>query len=315
MKKSISFLTVIVLATILLSFFLNISIYRKQIAFQRGILNGQATSAADKLEQTLLKFENDVNALLYSNSLMNLDFSSEDSKQAGLTEVERLFFNYRDLIKNIVIEDSNQHVLNLSYNKKNILLIDPYLTQKQTELISNSVMQKTDNEYIYTFPVFFKKQLAANLVFTFDFPKYFASVLNEYYHDAHFFQWVVEEDGNLLYSNTQPKLQYTHLPVIHKDILTETNDFVKHNVSIDNKNVKVYSAFIPFHAFGNRMGVFFSMQQRFIFSLLFTRILLVSLLNAAVLIFLLMLIYRSGGKDFAKGGQKTGKLAQSPIHI
>jgi PAS domain S-box-containing protein len=309
MKKSISFLTVIVVATILLSFFLNISVYRKQIAFHRSILSGQARSAADKLEQTLLKFENDVNALLYSNSLMNLDFSSEDSKQAGIIEVEKLFFNYRDLIKNIVIEDSNQHVLNLSYNKKNTLLIDPYLTQKQTELISNSVMEKTDNEYIYRFPVFEKKHLAANMVFTFDFPEYFGSVLNEYYHDGHFFQWVVEEDGNLLYSNCQSKLIYTHLPLIRQDILTETNDFVKHNVSIDNKNIKVYSAFIPFHAFGHRMGTFFSMQQGFIFSLLFTRILAVSILNATVLIFLLMLIYRSGGKDFAKRSQKTGQLA------
>jgi signal transduction histidine kinase/CheY-like chemotaxis protein len=309
MKKSISFLTVIVFATILLSLLLNGSIYRRQIAFQRSILKGQATSAADKLEQTLLKFENDVNALLYSNSLMNLDYSSEDSNQEGLTEVERLFLNYQDLIKNIVIEDSNQHVLNLSYNKKNILLIDPYLTQKQTELISNSLMQKADNEYLYTFPVFNKKQLAANLVFTFDFPRYFARVLNEYYHDAHFFQWVIEEDGNLLFSNSQTKLQYTRLPVIQKDILTETNDFLKHNVSIDNKNVKLYSALIPFHTFGNRMGVLFSMQQRFIFSLLFTRILVLSLLNAVVLIFLLLILYRAGGKDFVKLGHKVGKLA------
>jgi len=309
MKKTISILTALVLATILLSFFLNISIYRKQIAFQRSILNGQAMSAADKAEQTLQKFENDVNALLYSNSLMNLDFGSEDSKQEGLTDVERLFFNYRDLIKNIVIEDSNQHVLNLSYNKKNVLLIDPYLTQKQTELVSNAVMRKTDNEYTYTFPVFYKKQLAANLVFTFDFSKFFASILNEYYHDSHFFQWVVEEDGNPLYSNSPQKLQYTALPAIRNDILTETNDFIKHHVSIDNKNVKVYSVFIPFHVFGNRMGVFFSMQQRFIFSLLFTRILIVSLLNAAILIFLLMLIYRSGGNNLARASKKTGRLA------
>ncbi len=119
----------------------------------------------------------------------------------------------------------------------------------------------------------------------------------------------MDEEGNLLYSNNQSKLQYTHLPVIQKNILTETNDFVKHNISVDNKNVKIYSAFIPFHVFGHRMGVFFSMQQGFIFSLLFTRILLVSLLNAAVLIFLLLLIYRSGGKDFVKHGQKAGKLA------
>ena len=309
MKKSISFLTVLVVATILFSFFLNISVYRKQIAFQRGILNGQAITAADKLEQTLLKFENDVNALLYSNSLMHLDFGSEDINQAGLTEVERLFYNYRDLIKNIVIEDSNQHVLNLSYNKKNTLLIDPYLTQKQTELISNSVLQKTENEYMYRFPVFSKKQLAANLVFTFDFPKYFNSVLNEYFHNDHFFQWVVDEEGNLLYSNNQSKLQYTLLPVIQKNILNETNDFVKHNISVDNKNVKIYSAFIPFNVFGHRMGALFSMQQGFIFSLLFTRILLVSLLNAAVLIFLLLLIFRSGGKDVVKHEQKAGKLS------
>ena len=93
MKKSIIIITAIVLSTILLSFFINLSIYRKQIAFQRSILNGQATSASDKLEQTLLKFENDVNALLYSNSLLNLDYSSEDNKQPGLSDVERLFYN------------------------------------------------------------------------------------------------------------------------------------------------------------------------------------------------------------------------------
>jgi signal transduction histidine kinase/CheY-like chemotaxis protein len=58
------------------------------------------------------------------------------------------------------------------------------------------------------------------------------------------------------------------------------------------------------------MGVFFSMQQRFIFSLLFTRILIVSLLNAAVLIYLLLLVFRSGGKEILKSGQKGEKLAR-----
>ncbi len=309
MKKSRSFLASLVFATIVFSLFLNISDYRKQIAFQRSILNGQAVSAADKMERTLAKFENDVNALLFSNSLMNLDFGSEDSKQAGLLDLERLFYTYRNLIKNIVIQDGNQHVLNLSYNKKNVLLIDPYLTQKQTALQSNSVMQKTENEYLYTFPVFQGKSLAANLVFTFDFPRYLAFVLNEYYHDVHFFQWVVEENGSVLYANSQQNLEYKQLPVIQKDILTETNDFIKHEVQINNKNVEIYSVFIPFHAFNHRMGLFFSMHRRFIFSLLFTRVLLVSLLNAAVLIYLLLLIFRSGGNSLAGTGRKGGKLS------
>ncbi len=308
MKKSISFLTVIVLATILLSLTLNISIYRKQIAFQRSILSSQARFAAEKMEQTLLKFENDVNALLYSNSLMTLDFSSEDSKQTGLIEVEKLFFNYRDLIKNIVIEDSSQHVMNLSYNKKNTLLIDPYLTQKQTELVSNSEMLKTDNDYMYRFPVFNNKQLAANLVFTLDFSKYFASILNEYYNDDNFFQWVVDENGNPVYTKGPLNIQYTQLPVIHNDILTETNDFVKHTILINNKTVKIYSAFIPIKVFSSRMGIFFSMKQHFIFTMLFTRILLISLMNGTVLIFLLLLIFRSGGNGLLKRGPKTGKL-------
>ncbi len=97
---------------------------------------------------------------------------------------------------------------------------------------------------------------------------------------------------------------------MQEDIITETNDFVRHKISIDNKKVKVFSAFIPFHAFSSRMGVFFSMQQRFIFSLLFTRILIVSLLNAAVLIYLLLLVFRSGGKDILKNGKKGEKLAR-----
>jgi PAS domain S-box-containing protein len=308
MKKFIPHLTAIVLAVIFFSLFLNISIYRKHIAFQRVVLSGQANSAAGKIEKTLSQFENDVNALLYSNSLLKLHIGSEDNKEEGLQDLEMLFSNYRDLLKNIVIYDNNRNVLNLSYNKNNTLLIDPYVTQKQNDLISKASVSRADHEYLYSFPVFKENQLAANLVFTFDFPKYFLSVFNQYYHDDHFFQWVVGEDGTLLYSNLKPVMHYTPTGLIAKDINTETNDFVKHDLLINNKSVKVYSSFVPLRIYAGRMGILFSMEQRFIFKLFFNRLLLFSILNALILIVLFIVILALLGGDFGKSASPSGSL-------
>jgi signal transduction histidine kinase/CheY-like chemotaxis protein len=291
MKKYTPYFAVIVLAAISLTFYLNVSIYHSQLAFQRSVLSGQAHSAAGEVEKTMQQFENEVNAMLYSNFLANLNLSNDVNMQKGLKELEILFSKYRDLIKNMVIFDNNRNVLNLSYNKKNAMLIDPYVTQKQNKLSEKAFIQKTDNEYLYSFPIFKDQQLVANLVFTFAFPRYFSSVFSQYYHDDDFFQWISDTIGTVVFSNASQKLDYNNLNFIKIDILNETNDFVKHTVNIDNKRTEIFSAVVPVQVFGIRFAVNFSMQRRFIYDTIFNRIIITSILNSLALIFLLFVIF------------------------
>jgi signal transduction histidine kinase/CheY-like chemotaxis protein len=309
MKKYIPYFTAVVLISILFTSWLNVSIYRNQLAFQHSVLSGQAHSTAAEIEKTLMKFENEVNSLLFSNSLGNIKISSDESTQKGIEDLEILFSTYHDLIKNMVIYDNDKNVLNLSYNKKSNLLIDPYVTQKQNKLLPMASVQRSDNDYIYSFPIFYNKQLMANLVVTFDLPGFYSSVFSRYYHDNQFFQWISDTLGNVIYSNANQNILYKNLTFIKKDILSETNDFVKHTVIIDNKNSDLYSAIVPVSVFGIRFAVAFSMRQRFIFDLIFNKILIISLLNSLALILLLLVIFSGSGKGFRRNEKPEEELS------
>ena len=95
----------ITLVVILLNIYFNFSIYLNQISFQRSILSGQAEASAIEIEKALMKFENEVNALLYSNILLSIDLTSDDVDQDGIRSLEMLFSNNNGLIKTVHIYD------------------------------------------------------------------------------------------------------------------------------------------------------------------------------------------------------------------
>ena len=72
------------------------------------------------------------------------------SSQQAVTKIELLYSNYKDLIKNVYIYDQNKNVVNLFYDKKNSLIIDPYMAQKQKALAGKELVQKTPEGYQYS---------------------------------------------------------------------------------------------------------------------------------------------------------------------
>jgi len=313
MKQYRPYFAIIVLAAILLTLYLNISIYHNHIAFQRNMLSGQAHAAAGEIERTLMKFENDVNALLFSNSLARLDMTADDINQNGIIDLELLISKYRDLLKNTVIYDNHKNVLNLSHSKRNTLLVDPYITQKQNDLIPVPSVHFSDKEYLYSFPVYQNNQLRANLLFTLDFSGFFSALLDPYYHDRHFFQTIIDTAGTVVYTNIRPKLNYNNLKLLRKDIQSEINNFIKHTIILDNKNVEVYSSMSPIRIFNTPFLVIFSIQHRFIFDLVFSRILITGILNILALLFLLLVIFSKSGIRPLSG--KTDKEGHELLQV
>jgi hypothetical protein len=230
MKKYRYLLIVLTAAVILLNVFLNFSNFRNQKSYLRAVLSGQADASAVEIENTLMKFENEVNAILYSNSLLNLNISSDDGKQEGLLNLELLCANYSSLIKNVYIYDNNRNVLNLSYNKKNKLLIDPYITQRQNQLQDKQSVTKSDEQYLYSFPVFSNNELYANLVFTIDPADFFRSVFETDYHNNAFWQWIADDQGKDVFSNSAVTMNMEKVPALITGVTNETADFIEHKL-------------------------------------------------------------------------------------
>jgi len=306
MKKYTPIFITIVLAAIFLTIYLNFAVYRNQLAFQRSVLSGHARTAAGEIETTLLNFKNDVTSLLASSSPGKFSIASEENTQNGLRDLEILFSNYHYLLKNMVIYDNNRNVVNLSYNKKNNLLIDPYVTQRQNPLLPESRIEGRDGEYYYAFPVYSNKQLIANLVFTFDFPKYFASLFNLYFHDRYFFQWVSDTAYNVLYSNAAQSFHFNDLKFIMNNMPVETKDFVKHTAEIDNKHADIFSFVSPLEVPGIQLVLVFSMKKSFIYDLVLTKMIMASVFSSLALLFFFLVIFSArGSKSIGKGRLST----------
>ena len=300
-----AFFIIITLIVILFNIYLNVSIYRNQIAFQRSILSGQAEASAGDIESSLMKFENEVNAILYSNILLNINITSDDMDQDGLRSLEVLFTNNHELIRNIYIYDVNKNVLNLSFNKRNNLLIDPYVTQRQNELLDKESFTKLDEQYQYSFPVFNEKQLVANIVFTLDIKEFFQSKFSRYYHDDAFWQWIIDGDGNMVFTNTSAIMSFENITLIKNNVLNERSGFLKHRIRFNNDPEQLYSAFTPLKIVNDKFGVVFSMRKSFVFDLILTRVIVSGIFSTIImLIFLIFLFGKMGRNLFTK--EKTG---------
>lgn len=308
MKKLLPYLIAFTFLVIAFTFYLNFSVYRKHIAFQRDYLSAEALAAADNMETVCKKFETDIRDLLAVKTLPKIDGLNGTSAE-DLRDLTGLFATHRFLIKNIVIYDNKKNVLNLSYNKKNILLTDSYITQQQNDLSDKAGYRVEDSEYTYRYPVFEEGVLTANMVFTFDFPTFASMIFDRYHHDRNFFQWLVDSGGNVIVFTIPDQLKHNE-PQIMKALSENNKAFIQHNVTIAKKQLNLFTAIVPVQAFDFRFGLAFSVRRGFLFGLVFDRSLLAALINAILLVCMLILVYKlvHNGGDIRKEGVDISHL-------
>jgi signal transduction histidine kinase/CheY-like chemotaxis protein len=299
MKKYTYYFIIITSVVILLNIYFNISIFQSQISFQRSILSGQAEASVNEIEGALMKFENEVNALLFSNALLNINISSDDINQDGLRSLELLFTNNSDLIKNVRIYDNNKNVLNLSFNKKNRLLVDPFVTQHQNELQDRELVMKSEDQYLYTFPVFRNNELVANVAFALDLENYFQSVFNHYHHNGDFWQWLLDSDGKIMFSNAALPVVMKDTSLLKESIARELSGFIKHHILCNNKSEQLYSAHASLNILNERFGIVFSMRKGFVFDLLLNRVIFSGIFSTVIMFLFVLLLYGKLGKNLS----------------
>jgi signal transduction histidine kinase/CheY-like chemotaxis protein len=299
MKKYSFYILLITIVVILLNIYFNISIYRNQISFQRNILSSQAEASVGELESSLMKFENEVNSLLYSNTLLNINITSDDINQDGIRSLEILFTNNSELIKNIYIYDINKNILNLTFNKRHKLLVDPYITQHQNALLNKESIAKSADGFQYSFPVFKEGQLVANVVFTLDLSVFFQTKFSRYFHDNAFWQWVIDKEGNTLFSNAKSTVVLED-PVAFKDnIVNERLAFLKHRILYNNKPEQLFSAFVPLNMVNEKFGVVFSMQKSFVFDLILNKVIISGIFSTLIMLLFLLIVLGKMGKNLS----------------
>lgn len=284
---------IIILAVVLFSFW---RIYIRQIAYQRDILQKQVQNCGDEIEKKISLFSSDVNYILFSEDLTSI-ISSESTRHSAVIKIERLYLSYRDLLRNVYIYDQNKNVINLFCDKKNSLIIDPYTAQRQKTLTDVVSVQKTQDDYQYSLPVYKNNQLVGNMVLSLDFARFIYSTAEKYHLSNTLWQWITDEKGNVLSYNLKQDVNFPSIEKIQEDLSNGLSGSYQHKVLINNKSVRVISSYYLLDLMQQQLGVVFSLNNAGITTFL-VRVFIISILCIAALLILLLCLLKLMGRKY-----------------
>ena len=167
--------SLLVFVAINVMFFRNF--YKIQVAQHKNLLFKQSEVCTSEIERVVLKFESDLNYILFSDDIAKL-FADNDTD--GLGKLQLFYSTYNNLIKNIDIYDNNKNVLNLFRDRKQNFITDRYIAQRQRKLAGKDNVITKDSDYQYVLPVFKDNELFANVLVTINLNDYILSELEKF---------------------------------------------------------------------------------------------------------------------------------------
>lgn len=251
---------------IILSFFILVaavnvtyfrSLYKMQINQNKNFLFKQTDVCVNEIERTLLKFDSDLNFILFSNDIKQI-FANEESD--GLRKLQLFYSTYSGLIENIDIYDNNKNVLNIYRDKKQHFITDSYLAQRQRKLLPKEEILINKNEYLYVLPVYHSNELFANILVTININNYILSELKKFRLEDITWQWVIDLETSELSNTTHIDYDWNgQFEGVIADLKEDHENILIHEISNDSLNYKVLSVYTPIkllnHSFGVAMSV------------------------------------------------------------
>lgn len=290
MKKIYLIFSAVVVGIVLLNIIYYLDLKKQQIIFQKKYITEQGSTCVSKLENTGLELENDINSLLFSNDLTSLT-SVEINSAELIQKLEDLYSKYPRLISNISVYDLNNNVFSLYRDKKNVFIIDNYTTHSQNNLVSKeSVITENNNIYHYIFPIYKEKKLQANLNISVDYNLYLERLFQNYLISNLLWQWVIEKNGNIIYTNQTKVSQIEGLPEIKKHINTDLEGFIIHKVNLNNDKQTILSSYFPAKFLKNDFGIVFSFNLSEIFNSIKNKSIIISISSIILIVVVFFLL-------------------------
>ena len=246
MKKKYLIIFILIGLIYLVNVFYFFKTYNQQINLQKNFLLKQTKLLATEIEETGSQFENDINEILFSQ-IITLFFSDPKIRSNLENQLEIFYSRYGSLVKNIFYYNGNKEVFSLFRNKKNKFITDIYTTHNQKPLLNKGVTDFQNNEYLYFLPVFQHGEITGNLVVTIDYLGYTKSVFQKSHLNNIQWQWLINPEGTLLYTNLQntDTFQVTNMNRIRDAVSSGVSGVISHTIKLDEKEVDIISSYYP----------------------------------------------------------------------
>jgi len=212
MRRStiIAYFAVLLIAAINAYYYFDL--YRKQIYYITKQLDRQVQILGQEINETNFYFTSDLNAIDFSNDVGKF-FDEKEVRDRAIEKLKLYYIKYQNLITNIAIINEKTEVFNISIddsrieNRKSIFtnddvwLINTFTTHDQLPIYQREDIILEDSKYSLYQPIFSNGKVIANFKITFDYRKYFTSLLDQFESEQYQWQWVIDDTGLIVMDN------------------------------------------------------------------------------------------------------------------
>jgi len=298
MKKNILITTLVTLILLVVNFLFFNDLYKKQINYQKNILFKQTDLCARTIDNVLVRFESDLNYILFSDDISQLFDDGSESSQA-LRKLELFYSSYSGLIKNIDIYDNNKNVFNLFKDKN--FITDKYIAQRQRKLVDKEQAKIIKDDYHYYIPVFKQNQVFGNIVVSVNLSEYILDELNKFYLDEICYQWVFDpESGNFTTNFPGQDIKIEHIEEILKNLHENYENLIYHRITSDSISMRMITAYKPLTVLDHKFGLAFSFNNTYFIEKIFSRFIFLAILTTSLFLITMYLLIFQLGKNVKK---------------
>lgn len=241
MKKILKLSYLIVIIIILVNIIYYKNLYNKQIEYITTLLDHQVQLTGIAVEETNNSFFSDLNEIMYMCNLGKF-FTDQDHKKAAIEKIKFFCTNYQDFINGIRICDNRKNEFTLKIDD-GVWLEQQFVLHIQNTIYQRDTLVKENGYHEYYLPVFINNNLAGNIVVAIDYKKYFNKLFSVYKLKDYQWQWVLDDSGQLVFSNSDKKISYSGTEIITRALKNESTGNLIHKGKTDDKNRKIVSSY------------------------------------------------------------------------
>ena len=290
MKKIYALISFVIITIIGINVLYYRDIYKQQLYFQKDLISKQVEICGTNIEKTGYSFESDINYILFTDDL-SLIF--DNNLSSGIQRIKLFYIKYENLIDNIKVYDDNNNVYSIYRDIKGNFITDHYVSQRQRQLIEKENLFQERNEFYYSVPYFNNNEIKGNIQIKLKFVEFFKDVFEQYHLGGSLWQWLINSQGEIISQNlTSDSVIISKKDDITSKLVQGLEGFIKHDITIHNREEEIISAFYPVRILKKDFGIVFSLRTDVILRIIIRKTLIISAFSFVLLIFTILFFLR-----------------------
>jgi signal transduction histidine kinase/CheY-like chemotaxis protein len=269
---TLSYLLIVIIVAVNYIYYNNL--YQLQIGYIKNLLGQQVNLIGAETGEVNLYFESDINKIFFEEKKNINNFFSDEYSKERITERLKFFYSkYEDLIVNIEINNTQSQVFNL-YKEEDEWIPNEYISQTQKPIVEREMLSPNRDKYdSYYVIINSDDEVIGNMIVTVDYIKYFSAQFSKYKLEDFQWQWLIDDEGNILYINyltedflgvrNSEGIDIQNSDAILNNILEGISGNLVHTVTTGDIEEDIISSYYPVTLLKRDFGMVFSAPTNF----------------------------------------------------